>query len=508
MNGAGRRRIGESVTRKEDDRFIRGTGQYSDDLNKPGQRYAVFVRSPVPHGVIRAIETEAARRSGGIIAVLTGQDYVDDGYGPVVHRAIEGDPADFRTPAFGDGDPVALQFNQWPLPFDKVRHVGEPVAIVIGRTPAEAEDAAERVILDIAPLPAAVTVGQAAETGAPQVNADAPGNLCIHQHRGDAKAVAEALENSDEIVSETFAVSRIAGGQMEPRSGIAEYDEENGQYVITAGNQGVHRYRDMIASALKVDNQRVRVICPDVGGGFGPRGHVNPEFVALAWAAHRLRVPVKWTNSRCGSFISDWQGRDMVLDGELGIMRNGRITGYRLRMRGNIGAHTICFAPPANAARLVTTVYDIAAASQELQIYLTHTLPVLPYRAAGRPEVHYALERLVDMAARRIGMDRLQCRAGNLIAQDQLPYTTAMGLTYDDCAFDAALQKAAKLCDWDGFETRRTDARHRARLRGIAIVPFIESPVGAPFEMARLEISADGETRIFAGTQNHGQGHE
>jgi aerobic carbon-monoxide dehydrogenase large subunit len=508
VKGTGRRRIGESVARKEDDRFIRGVGQYSDDLNKPGQCYAVFVRSPVPHGIIRKIDTEAARRSDGVIAVLTGRDYVDDGYGPVVHRAIEGDPADFRTPAFGDGDPVALQFNQWPLPFEKVHHVGEPVAIVIGRSPAEAEDAAERIVLDIEPLPAAVTVGQSAEADAPQVNAEAPGNLCVHQLRGDAQAVAEALEKSDEIISGTFNVSRIAGGQMEPRSGIAEYDEENEQFVITAGNQGVHRYRDMIASALKVDNQRVRVICPDVGGGFGPRGHVNPEFVALAWVAHRLRRPVKWTNTRSGSFISDWQGRDMVLDGELGIMRDGRISAYRLRMRGNIGAHTICYAPPANAARLVTTVYDIEAACQELQVYLTHTLPVLPYRAAGRPEVHYVLERLVDMAARRIGLDRLHCRARNLIGQDRMPYTTAMGLTYDDCAFDEALQKAASLCDWAGFEARRTEAQQRDRLRGIAIVPFIESPVGAPFEMARLEIRTDGETCIYAGTQNHGQGHE
>jgi aerobic carbon-monoxide dehydrogenase large subunit len=198
----------------------------------------------------------------------------------------------------------------------------------------------------------------------------------------------------------------------------------------------------------------------------------------------------------------------MVLDGELGMMKNGRITGYRLRMRGNIGAHTICFAPPANASRLATTVYDIPAANQELLVYLTHTLPVLPFRAAGRPEVHYALERLIDMAANRIGADRLACRTGNLITSDRMPFTTAMGLTYDDCAFDTALQKVGDLSDWEGFTERRTEARERGRLRGIAVAPFVESPVGAPFEMARLEIGTDGETRIYAGTQNHGQGHE
>lgn len=508
LTGGGRRRIGDSVRRKEDDRFLRGAGEYSDDINKPGQCYAVFVRSPFPNGTIQGIETKAARQCDGVLAVLTGRDYAADGHGPVIHRAIEGDPIDFRTPAFGGDDPVALTFNQWPIPAEQVHHIGEPVAVVVAETPAEAQDAAERVALDIAPLPASVTVQQAAAADAPLVNGDAPDNLCIHHRRGDAQAVAQALETSDTVVSGTFDVSRIAGGQMEPRAGVGEYDPETNQFVITAGNQGVHRYRDMIASALRVDAERVRVICPDVGGGFGPRGHVNPEFVALAWAAKRLGRPVKWTNTRSESFISDWQGRDMVLTGELGMMKDGRISAYRLRIQSNIGAHTICYAPQANASRLATTVYDIAAASHEMMIYLTNTLPVLPYRAAGRPEVHYVLERLIDMAARRIGMDRLDCRARNLIATDRMPFTTAMGLTYDDCAFDEALQGVARQCDWRGFEGRRAQSRMNGRLRGIGIVPFIESPVGAPFEMARLEIDADGRTRIYAGTQNHGQGHE
>jgi carbon-monoxide dehydrogenase large subunit len=443
-----------------------------------------------------------------VIAVLTGRDYVDDGHGPVVHRAIEGDPIDFRTPAFGDGDPVALQFNQWPLPANEVHHVGEPVAVVIAATPSAADDAAALVVPDIEPLPAVIDTHQAAAPDAPQIHAQAPGNLSIHHHRGDEAAVRRALAESDTVVSGSFDVSRVAGGQMEPRSGIGEHDAENDQYVITAGNQGVHRYRDMIASALRVENERVRVICPDVGGGFGPRGHANPEYVVLAWAAHRLGRPVKWTNTRSGSFISDWQGRDMVLEGELGIMRDGRISAYHLHMRGNIGAHTICYAPHANASRLATTVYDIPAASHELQVYLTNTLPVLPYRAAGRPEVHYVLERLIDMAAAEIGIDRLACRAQNLIPRARMPFTTATGLTYDVCDFDQALQKVAGLCGWHDFEERRVAARSRGYLRGISIVPFIESPVGAPFEMARLEIGTDGSTCIYAGTQNHGQGHE
>lgn len=508
VSGEGRRRIGESVLRKEDNRYIRGAGNYSDDINKPGQCYATFVRADIPRGRILNIDTSAALQADGVIAVLTGRDYADDGHGPVVHRAIEGDPIDFRTPAFGGDDPVALQFNQWPLPVDEFHHVGEPLAVVIAETASAAEDAAELVTVDIEHLPSVIDTRQAAAPDAPQIHPEAPGNLCVHHRRGDEEAVMRALAASDTVVSGTFDVSRVAGGQMEPRSGIGEYDSGNDQYVITAGNQGVHRYREMIASALRVENERVRVICPDVGGGFGPRGHVNPEFVLLAWAAKRLGRPVKWTNTRIGSFISDWQGRDWVLDGELGMMRDGRINAYRLRLQGNIGAHTICYAPPANASRLATTAYDVPNASQELQVYLSNTLPVLPYRAAGRPEVHYVLERLIDMAAAETGIDRLACRTQNLIARDRMPFTTPTGLTYDVCDFDGALAHVARLCDWDDFENRRTEAQARGRLRGIGISPFIESPVGAPFEMARLEIDADGNTRIFAGTQNHGQGHE
>lgn len=508
LPGTGRRRIGDSVLRKEDDRYIRGDGSYSDDINKPGQCYAAFVRSNIARGAIRNIDITDALQADGVIAVLTGQHYADDGHGPVVHRAIEGDPIDFRIPAFGDGDPVALQFSQWPLPFDEVHHIGEPVAVVIAETPATADDAATLVIANIEPLPAVIDTQQAAAPDAPQIHPDAPGNLSIHHRHGDEEAVKHALAASDSVVSGSFDVSRVACGQMEPRSGIGEYDSETDQYVITAGNQGVHRYRDMIASALRVEHGHVRVICPDVGGGFGPRGHANPEYVILAWAARRLARPVKWTNTRIESFVSDWQGRDMVLQGELGIMRDGRINAYRLHIQSNIGAHTICYAPQANASRLVTTVYDIPAASQELQVYLTNTLPVLPYRAAGRPEVHYVLERLIDMAAAAVGIDRLACRAQNLIPRDRMPFTTATGLTYDVCDFGVALQKVAGLCGWQDFEGRRAEARGRGRLRGIGIVPFIESPVGAPFEMARLEISADGSTCIYAGTQNHGQGHE
>lgn len=508
IENTGVRRIGDSVARKEDDRFVRGEGQYSDDINKPRQYFAAFVRSTHAHGVIRAIDSEAACQIEGVIAVLTGKDYAEDGYGPVIHRAIEGDPVDYRKPAFSSDDPAAIQIDQWPLPFDKVRHVGEPIAMVIAESRTTAETATELVDIDIEVLSAVTDVTQAASPHALLIHDQAPGNLCVHQMRGDTDKTSAALSESDVIVSGRFNVPRITGAQMEPRSGIGEYDQKRDQFVVTAGCQGVHRYRDMIASALQTGKDGVRVICPDVGGGFGPRGHVNPEFVALAWAAKRLDRSVKWTSTRSEAFISDWQGRDMVLEGKLGVMTDGRINAYQLRVLANNGAHTICYAPVANLSRFITTVYDIAVASLDLRVYLTNTVPVLPYRAAGRPETHYAIERLIDMAAAKIGIDRLEIRRRNLITPDVMPYKTPMGMTYDVCAFEEALNVAEELCDWQGFASRRTKTEKNSHLRGISIVPFVETPVGAPFEMARLEISPGGDTVIFAGTQNHGQGHE
>jgi len=506
--GTGIRKIGDSVHRKEDDRYIQGQGAYSDDINKSGQLYAVFVRSAHAHGTLNGIDVAEASQAPGVVAVLTGQDYVDDGMGPVVHRAIEGSPVDFRQPNFGGDDPVALQFNQWPLPLDVVRHIGEPVAIVIAETQAEAEDAAGLVVPDITPLKAVVDVDQAAAPDAPTINKDAPGNVCVHHFNGDHDAVAMALAASHTVVQGRFDVSRITGAQMEPRACVAEFDEKEKRYIVTAGNQGVHRYRDMIASALKAEPEDVRVVCPDVGGGFGPRGHSNPEFPVIAWAARKMGRPVKWANTRIESFVSDWQGRDMLLDGEMGFDQHGRMTTYKLKLRANNGAHTICYAPTANASKLVTTVYDIQNASLELIAYLTNTLPVLPYRAAGRPEIHYTIERLVDMGAAALGVDRVDLRKRNLIPMDAMPYKSVMGLNYDVCAFEDALDKAADQCDWTGFDARRTEAEGRGKLRGISVVPFIESPVGSPVEAGRVEIDSMGRTVIFAGTQVHGQGHE
>ena len=508
VEGKGQRKIGESVLRKEDLRFIQGQGQYSDDLNKPGQLYGFFLRSQIAHGIIKDINVEAAEAASGVVAVLTGRDFKADGYGPVLHRAIEASPEDFTNPAFDETDPVAIQFPQWPMPFDKVRHVGEPIVFVVAETLAAAESGAELVEVSIKELPAIVDVHQAAAKEAPTISEHAPGNITVHHYRGEADATDQALANSDVVVKGTFNVPRLISSQMEPRSGIGEYDPEQERFIVTAGNQGVHRYRDMIASALKAEPDKVQVICPDVGGGFGSRGHVGPEYVMLAWAGKRLGRPVKWTSTRTEAFISDWQGRDMKMNGEMGLNKDGSITAYKLQVLINIGAHTICYAPPANVSRLITTTYDIPAASLDLQVYLTNTVPVLPFRAAGRPETHLVLERLIDMGAQKIGMDQKAVRLKNLIPQNAMPFDTVMGLTYDVGGYPEALEGVADIMKYDDFEARRAQSKANGKLRGISLVSFIESPVGAPFEMGRVEIYADGQATIFAGTQNHGQGHE
>ncbi|MGY9000321.1 MAG: xanthine dehydrogenase family protein molybdopterin-binding subunit [Rhodospirillales bacterium] len=506
--GKGVRKIGESVLRKEDLRYIKGQGQYSDDLNKPGQLYGCFVRSQIAHGIIKEIKTTKASAVAGVVVILTGKDFEADGFGPILHRAIEGSPEDFSKPAFDDTDPVSIQFPQWPMPFDKVRHVGEPIAFVVAETIAAAENGAELVEVDLDELPVIVDVHQASAENAPTISEFAPGNITVHHCRGNAEATEKALVDSDVVVTGTFNVPRLISCQMEPRSGIGEYDTEAERFIVTAGNQGVHRYRDMIASSLKAEPDKVQVICPDVGGGFGSRGHVGPEYIMLAWAAKRLGRPVKWTSTRVEAFISDWQGRDMEMTGALGLNKDGSINAYKVKFLINIGAYTICYAPPANASRLITTTYDIPNASLDLQVYLTNTVPVLPFRAAGRPETHLVLERLIDIGAQKIGMDRKVLRLKNLIQKDAMPFTTVMGLTYDVGSYPEALENVANIMDYNNFEARRAISKANGKLRGVSLIPFVESPVGAPFEMGRVEISNQGQATIFAGTQNHGQGHE
>jgi carbon-monoxide dehydrogenase large subunit len=508
VEGAGIRKIGESVLRKEDLRYLQGQGQYSDDLNKENQLYGFFVRSQIAHGIIKNIKVEVAMSAPGVVAVLTGKDFEADGHGPILHRAIEASPEDFTKPAFDDTDPIAIQFPQWPMPFDKIRHVGEPIAFVIAESIAAAEEGAERVEVELEELPAVVDAHQAAAADAPTISEEAPGNITVHHYGGDADATDQALASSDVVVTGTFNVPRLISGQMEPRSGIGEYDPAEERFIVTAGNQGVHRYRDMIASSLKAEPDKVQVICPDVGGGFGSRGHVGPEYPILAWAAKRLGRPVKWTSTRIEAFISDWQGRDMELYGELGLDKDGTINAYKLKVLINIGAFTICYAPPANLSRLITTNYVIPNAALDMRVFLTNTVPVLPFRAAGRPETHLAIERLIDMAAQKIGMDRKELRLKNLITREAMPFTTTLGLTYDVGDYPKALNSLADIMDWEGFTARREISKAAGKLRGISLIPFVETPVGAPFEMGRVEISNDGQATIFAGTQNHGQGHE
>ncbi|PPR64748.1 MAG: Carbon monoxide dehydrogenase large chain [Alphaproteobacteria bacterium MarineAlpha3_Bin7] len=499
--------IGKPINRREDERFLTGKGQYSDDLTKDGQYFAVFVRSQIAHAKIISVDTDAANQLPGVITVLSAKEYVNDGKGPIPHKAVEGDPLDFKMPMFGESPLTRIEIDQWPMANDKIRHIGELIAVVIAETVDIGLTAASLVNIEIEEIPSMINFKQATAPDAPIIHEKAPGNIVVH-HRDGNPDTEDIISNSDLIVEGKFNVPRLISCQMEPRSGLAEYDKNNNQYVIIAGNQGVHRYQQMIAGALKVDKERVRVICPDTGGGFGSRGHANPEFIILAWVSRRLGVPIKWTSTRSEAFLSDWQGRDMEMHGKLGLSNDGKIKGYKVEFRVNNGAHTVCYAPPANASRLIPTVYDIENVYLDMKVFLTNTTPVLPFRAAGRPETHYVIERLIDLAAEKLDLGRNILRKKNLVRREKMPFKNAMQMTYDVGDFHAVFDKVIKLMDFDNFMNRKKRAYKFSKSRGISVVPFIETPVGAPMEMGKVVISKSGTTTIYAGTQNHGQGHE
>src|SRR6266705_5004726 len=439
-----RRYVGQPIPRLEDYRFLTGTGRYTDDIRVEGQLYCAFLRSPHAHARILRIGTERAARSPGVLAVLTGADYVADGLAGIRHAPNPFDALDVGKRAFvaPPGGRI-VDLAHWPLALDRVRYVGEPLAAVVALTAGLARDAAELIELAYEPLPAVVTLLDALREGAPQLWDEAPGNLCFALAFGDAEAVRRARERAAHVVRHEFVNNRIANCQMEPRSAIGDYDARTGTYTLISGSQGVNRQQAALATALGVPPERVRVVSPDVGGAFGPRINLYPEQAVVAWSAKRLGRPVKWTGERSEAFVSDYQGRDNLMRASLALDAEGRILGYDVELFGNVGAHTVSFVPMANGMRLLTTVYHAPAAHVLVRGVLTHTVPTAPYRGAGRPESTHAIERLLDMAAKRIGLDR-----------------------------------------------------------------HIEAPVGAPVEGVAMKVLAEGSVEVIVGTQSSGQGHE
>ncbi len=508
--GAGARKwIGQPLPRLEDARFLRGEGCFTDDIDLPGQAFCVFVRSSRAHARIVSIDAREALATPGVIAVLTGADYVARGHAGIPQGPVSVDSVEWQRPAFSTALGHRIyERPHMPLAVDRARHAGEAVALVIAESLDAARAGAERVVVDHESLPAVTDARQALAPGAPLVWDDAPGNVALDAIVRDASLTADAFARAALVVEGEFDSPRIIGAPLEPRSAVGEYDAANQSFTLRSGCQGVHRVRGAIAAALGAAPETVRVSTPDVGGGFGSRSSVNPEQVLIAWAAARVGRPVKWTADRAEACLSDYQSRDAVVKARLALDRDGKILAYDFAMIANLGAHTISFTNMHNAWRVATTVYDIQATSVRLTGALTHTTPTSVYRGAGRPEALLAIERLLDMAAARLGVDRVEIRRRNLVRRAQMPYFTASGLTYDSGDFAGNMDATLALADWNGFPARRAAARARGRLAGISIVNTVETPIGMPHERVELSVSPDRRVELRVGTQSSGQGHE
>ena len=492
--------VGQPVPRKEDPILVRGLGSYTDDIALPGQIHAVMVRSDHAHGTIRRIATDAARRVPGVLAVFTGRDLLDAGLGPMPSGASfkQRDGSDMPKPV------------QAPLTVDKVRFVGDPVAVVIGGTPAAAKDGAEAVEVDIDPLPARVEARDAAAPDAADLFDATPGNVVLDFAHGDVAAVERAFAEAAHTVSMRIRNSRVVVSAMEPRAAVAEYDAESGRWTLRLGCQGAFPMRSTLAGPLGTSRENIRVLVGNVGGSFGMKSSCYPEYIAILHAARELGRPVKWTDERSGSFVSDSHGRNHDMEQAIALDGEGRITALRVTGYGNIGAYLsngTVMQPTGNVVKNTIGVYATPLQSVETQAVFTNSTPTGPYRGAGRPEGNYYIERMLDTAARGMGIDRVEIRRRNHIRPEAMPYTTPAGTVYDSGEFGAVLDKVLALADWDGFGARREESRARGRLRGRGIGQYLEVTGPPSPEMGGIRFEADGDVTIITGTLDYGQGH-
>jgi carbon-monoxide dehydrogenase large subunit len=495
--------FGQPVRRQEDARLLVGSGCYSDDVNLPDQAYACFVRSPHAHARIGRIDTAAALATPGVIAVLTGQDAAADGMQPLTHSLMPGNPHEEMV---RPGD-VAFMAPHPPIPADRVRFVGEVVALVIAASSAAARDGADRIAVDWAPLPAVTMSLAAAAPDAPLLYEDTSSNVCVDAEAGNAAAVDAAFRQAAHVVRLDTWVHRITGVPMEPRAAVGVWDPANGRYTVHAGAGGLGRTRTGVAGALGVSEGAVRVLARDVGGNFGTRNSCYPEFALVAWAARRVGRPVKWTGERREAFLADYHGRDLAVRAELALDAEGHFLALRAMNTSNVGAHAVSFHPLNKGMALTGTVYRVPAVSIRGRAVVTNTSPTTPYRSAGRPEIMFVTERLIDLAARRHGFDRLELRQKNLVPTGAMPYRNAVGTLYDSGDYPAAFERAVSLADWAGFAARRAEARQRGRYRGIGAASYIELNTGFPRERAHITVRPGGSVDVVLGTLSSGQGH-
>ncbi len=507
--------IGASVRRKEDHRFLSGRGNYTDDINRPGQLHAVIRRADRPHARLLGIDAAATLAMPGVVAVYTGADLQADGVGGVpcgwqIHNK--------------DGSPMAEPMHP-VLAVGKVRHVGDPVAVVIAETRQQAKNAAEALVIDYEDLPAIAAVTAAIAPGAPLVHDDVPNNQCYDWHIGDKALVDQAFAQATHRVKLDLVNNRLVPNALEPRAAIGECDPSSGDYTLYTTSQNPHVIRLLMgAFVLHIPETKLRVVAPDVGGGFGSKIYHYAEEAIVTWAAGKLKKPVKWTCDRSEAFMSDAHGRDHVSTAEMALDASGKFLALRVNTLCNMGAYLSTFAPAVPTylyATLLAGCYSTPVIYAEVKAVFTHTVPVDAYRGAGRPEATYLLERLMDVIAHDTGIDRVELRRKNFIAADAFPYQTPVALEYDSGDYQATLKTALAAADWDGFPARHQEAARRGKLRGIGMSTYVEACGIAPsklvgqlgaraglYEVANIRVHPTGSVTVLTGTHSHGQGHE
>jgi aerobic carbon-monoxide dehydrogenase large subunit len=499
--------IGKSVPRREDARLLTGKGRYAADFNLPDQAFAYVLRSPHAHAKLVAIDAAAATDGPGVLAVLSGIDAVADGIGPIPHSPVPTNPHEVPLK---NADGSSFFIAPHPvLAVDAVRYVGEPVAVVIADTLSQAMDAAELLRIGYEPLSSTVRSQDALAPGAPLVWPQHDSNLFVDSEAGVKEAADAAFARAAYVVKLETTINRVTGVPMELRAALGSYDAAAANFTVyTSAGGGVIRQRDDIAGSLGVPKETVRVVSGDVGGNFGIRNNTCPEFVLVAWAAKRVARPVKWICDRRDAFLSDFHGRDLMSEAELALDKDGNFLALRATNTSNLGASAISFVPLAKGIAISSSVYHIPASSMCGRGVVSNTTPTSAYRSAGRPEVIFILERLIDIACQRHGFDRLELRRRNLVRPEAMPYRNPLGLVYDSGDYPKALRRATELGDWARFEQRRAEARQRGRYRGIGIAMSVELNTGAPRERAEMTIDPSGTVELVLGTMSAGQGHQ
>ncbi len=494
--------VGQPLRRREDRRLLKGAGRFVDDIVIDAMAHAAVVRSAHAHARITRVDVSEAAAMPGVLAVLTGEDWRAAGLGGVPTR----------TPVKNtDGSPPHKP--QWPLlAVERVRFVGEAVAFVVAESRARAREAAEAVAVEYEPLPVVVEGRQALAPGAPRIWDHLADNVCVDFDSGDAQAVAQALSGAAHVVELELHNNRVTGVPIEPRGAIGQYDADDDRYTLTCATQNVHQNRNQIAEEiLHVDAERLRVVAPDVGGGFGVKNPIYTEYALVLWAARHVGRPVKWINERTESFLSDSHGRDQSSRVRLGLDTEGRFLALDVESVGNLGPYLLSIGPftsTGGSARTQGGAYRIPALHFHSRAAFTNAASTDPYRGAGRPEATFQIERIVDVAAAELGLDPLELRRRNALTREDLPYTTGMGAVIDSGDCLSVLERAVTAADWDGFAARERASRARGRHRGIGIGLYLECSGGSPKEHADIRFTADGRIRLAVGSQSLGTGHE